>query len=113
MYKASSYFALGGNNCYMQIGCHKAHAVGSCPERPTWKNGCLHCQNSISDISLQKQSRDRHWRILLRTGSALILLRYLFVLGLCSLMDRLVMMGAVWEFCWSRLVGRRIPFPSE
>ena len=37
MYKASSYFALGGNNCYMQIRCHKSHAVGSCPERPTWK----------------------------------------------------------------------------
>ena len=37
MYEASSYFALGENNCYMQIGCHKAHAVGSCPERPTWK----------------------------------------------------------------------------
>ena len=63
----------------------------------SWKadleNGCLHCQNSIFDIGLQKQSRDKHWRILLRTGSAPILLRYLSVLGLCSLMDRLVMMG--------------------
>jgi hypothetical protein len=27
MYKASSYFALGENNCHMQIGCHKAYAV--------------------------------------------------------------------------------------
>src|SRR6185503_19145933 len=34
---ASSYFALGGNNCHMQIGCHKAYAVGSCPKRPAWK----------------------------------------------------------------------------
>src|SRR6185312_6435011 len=66
-----------------------------------------------TDTSLQKQSNDKHWRILLRTGSALILLHYLFVLGLCSLTDRLVMMGAVWEFCWSRLVGRHILFPSE
>ena len=29
------------------------------------------------------------------------------------LTDRLVMMGAAWEFCWSRLVGRLTPFPSE
>ena len=28
MYKASSYFGLGGNNCHMQIRCHKTHVVG-------------------------------------------------------------------------------------
>ena len=31
MYEASPYFALGGNNCHMQIGCHKAYVVGPCP----------------------------------------------------------------------------------
>ena len=34
MYKALSYFALGGNDCNMQIGCHKVYAVGSSAERP-------------------------------------------------------------------------------
>ena len=29
------------------------------------------------------------------------------------LTDRLVMMDAVWEFCWCRLEGRLTPFPSE
>ena len=48
-----------------------------------------------------------------KTAKALILLRYLFVLGLCSSTDRLVMMDAVWEFCWCRLEGRLILFPSE
>jgi hypothetical protein len=37
MHKASSYPAISRDNCHLQIGCHKTHAIGSCVERPTWK----------------------------------------------------------------------------
>ena len=32
------------------------------------------------------------------------------MLGLCSLTDRLVIVGVVWEFCWCRHEGQLTPF---
>ena len=94
MYKASSYFALGGNNCCMQIGCHKAHTVGSCPESPTWKmdvcivrirypiSACKGSQGAGTGGSHCRQGQ--HWCVH----------TFLYVPGPCSLTDRLMMMGA-------------------
>jgi hypothetical protein len=37
MHQASSHPAISRNNYYLQIGCHKTYAIGSCIERPIGK----------------------------------------------------------------------------
>ena len=71
------------NTTWHATRCNRIREAGPSDRPQKIEKSCLHCQSSISDISLRKQSKDRHWRILLQTGSALILLHYLFMLGLC------------------------------
>ena len=111
MYEASTYFAFGGNNCHMQIGCHKAHAVGSCSERPAWEMDV--CIVRV-DIRYQpaKAVKGQALADLVADRISTDIVALFIHAWAMFLTDRLVMMGAVWEFCWYRLEGRLTLFPS-